>query len=212
MSKPPFPLFNDDLSKQKDSTYEKSNSYQLLKFIIIFISHTNTNNQSQFLIQQYFSSSWSCIPALGFSVNNKHLPFLPAEELLGLVMIVVKECNDILLWLQGCCVFAGHHIPHSSFFLFHLKSVHPIHFIPAAVAARWWGTKRLDFALYCPDALTAFPTVALPHLFHASYWESTDVVSFLLRQVSQHYLTFHCQCFYQTSGARMSGRNIHCRS
>ena len=50
-----------------------------------------------------------------------------------------------------------------------------------SVAARWWGTKRMDFALYCPDALTAFPTVALPHLFHASYWESTDVVSFLLR-------------------------------
>uniref|UniRef100_A0A3P9IXS0 Phosphatidylinositol transfer protein membrane associated 2 n=1 Tax=Oryzias latipes TaxID=8090 RepID=A0A3P9IXS0_ORYLA len=54
----------------------------------------------------------------------------------------------------------------------------------ANIAGRWWGTKRLDFALYCPDALTAFPTVALPHLFHASYWESTDVVSFLLRQVS----------------------------
>uniref|UniRef100_A0A6Q2ZE81 DDHD domain-containing protein n=1 Tax=Esox lucius TaxID=8010 RepID=A0A6Q2ZE81_ESOLU len=54
---------------------------------------------------------------------------------------------------------------------------------PCAVAARWWGTKRIDFALYCPDALTAFPTVALPHLFHASYWESTDVVSFLLRQL-----------------------------
>uniref|UniRef100_A0A8K9X753 Phosphatidylinositol transfer protein membrane associated 2 n=1 Tax=Oncorhynchus mykiss TaxID=8022 RepID=A0A8K9X753_ONCMY len=50
-------------------------------------------------------------------------------------------------------------------------------------ASRWWGSKRMDFALYCPDALTAFPTVALPHLFHASYWESTDVVSFLLRQV-----------------------------
>uniref|UniRef100_A0A7N6ARI4 DDHD domain-containing protein n=1 Tax=Anabas testudineus TaxID=64144 RepID=A0A7N6ARI4_ANATE len=56
----------------------------------------------------------------------------------------------------------------------------------ADIAARWWGTKRLDFALYCPDALTAFPTVALPHLFHASYWESTDVVSFLLRQVSKY--------------------------
>uniref|UniRef100_A0A6I8NUW8 Phosphatidylinositol transfer protein membrane associated 2 n=1 Tax=Ornithorhynchus anatinus TaxID=9258 RepID=A0A6I8NUW8_ORNAN len=52
-----------------------------------------------------------------------------------------------------------------------------------SVAAKWWGTKRIDYALYCPDALTAFPTVALPHLFHASYWESTDVVSFLLRQV-----------------------------
>ncbi|KAL7986678.1 hypothetical protein Chor_012961 [Crotalus horridus] len=50
------------------------------------------------------------------------------------------------------------------------------------LAAKWWGTKRIDYALYCPDALTAFPTVALPHLFHASYWESTDVVSFLLRQ------------------------------
>lgn len=57
------------------------------------------------------------------------------------------------------------------------------HSLPAAVASRWWGSKRMDYALYCPDALTAFPTVALPHLFHASYWESTDVVSFLLRQV-----------------------------
>ncbi|KAG9333202.1 hypothetical protein JZ751_012983 [Albula glossodonta] len=56
----------------------------------------------------------------------------------------------------------------------------------AHIAARWWGTKRIDFALYCPDALTAFPTVALPHLFHASYWESTDAVSFLLRQVMRH--------------------------
>uniref|UniRef100_H2THR2 Phosphatidylinositol transfer protein membrane associated 2 n=1 Tax=Takifugu rubripes TaxID=31033 RepID=H2THR2_TAKRU len=61
-----------------------------------------------------------------------------------------------------------------------------IYSVPITVAARWWGTKRLDFALYCPDALTAFPTVALPHLFHASYWESTDVVSFLLRQVMRH--------------------------
>ncbi|KAM8961961.1 membrane-associated phosphatidylinositol transfer protein 2 isoform 4-T4 [Pelodytes ibericus] len=56
----------------------------------------------------------------------------------------------------------------------------------ANIAAKWWGTKRIDYALYCPDALTAFPTVALPHLFHASYWESTDVVSFILRQVMRH--------------------------
>ncbi|XP_047426001.1 membrane-associated phosphatidylinositol transfer protein 2-like isoform X7 [Mugil cephalus] len=56
----------------------------------------------------------------------------------------------------------------------------------ASIASRWWGSKRMDYALYCPDALTAFPTVALPHLFHASYWESTDVVSFLLRQVMRH--------------------------
>lgn len=69
--------------------------------------------------------------------------------------------------------------------------LHSIYSIPIAVAARWWGTKRLDFALYCPDALTAFPTVALPHLFHASYWESTDVVSFLLRQVSHRWDSHH---------------------
>uniref|UniRef100_A0A4W6GCJ9 Phosphatidylinositol transfer protein membrane associated 2 n=1 Tax=Lates calcarifer TaxID=8187 RepID=A0A4W6GCJ9_LATCA len=83
--------------------------------------------------------------------------------------------------LRGITYFTSHTSQ------FHLTSLHPIHSILTAVAARWWGTKRLDFALYCPDALTAFPTVALPHLFHASYWESTDVVSFLLRQVSKLY-------------------------
>lgn len=56
----------------------------------------------------------------------------------------------------------------------------------ANISSTWWGSKRLDYSLYCPDVLTAFPTVALPHLFHASYWESTDVVAFLLRQV-MHY-------------------------
>nr|XP_023415506.1 LOW QUALITY PROTEIN: membrane-associated phosphatidylinositol transfer protein 1 [Loxodonta africana] len=39
------------------------------------------------------------------------------------------------------------------------------------ILERWWGTKRIDYSLYCPEALTAFPTVTLPHLFHASYWE-----------------------------------------
>ncbi|XP_032072873.1 membrane-associated phosphatidylinositol transfer protein 3 [Thamnophis elegans] len=53
----------------------------------------------------------------------------------------------------------------------------------ANITSKWWGAKRIDYVLYCPDVLTAFPTVALPHLFHASYWESTDVVAFILRQV-----------------------------
>ncbi|KAM9450981.1 PITP-less RdgB-like protein isoform 1-T1 [Clarias gariepinus] len=56
------------------------------------------------------------------------------------------------------------------------------------LCSRWWGGKRLDYVLYCPDVLTAFPTVALPHLFHASYWESTDAVAFILRQV------LRCDC------------------
>uniref|UniRef100_A0A4X2MCH2 Membrane-associated phosphatidylinositol transfer protein 3 n=1 Tax=Vombatus ursinus TaxID=29139 RepID=A0A4X2MCH2_VOMUR len=58
--------------------------------------------------------------------------------------------------------------------------------LPLAITSKWWGTKRLDYELYCPDVLTAFPTVALPHLFHASYWESTDVVAFILRQVMRY--------------------------
>ncbi|KAM4589593.1 membrane-associated phosphatidylinositol transfer protein 3 isoform 2-T2 [Fundulus diaphanus] len=58
----------------------------------------------------------------------------------------------------------------------------------ANISSCWWGSKRLDYALYCPDVLTAFPTVALPHLFHASYWESTDVAAFVLRQLMR------CDC------------------
>ncbi|XP_071093822.1 protein retinal degeneration B-like [Haliotis cracherodii] len=54
------------------------------------------------------------------------------------------------------------------------------------VTSRWWGTKRIDFVLYCPEVLHSFPTNALPHLFHASFWESTDVVAFILRQVLRH--------------------------
>ncbi|XP_024891488.1 protein retinal degeneration B isoform X2 [Temnothorax curvispinosus] len=50
---------------------------------------------------------------------------------------------------------------------------------------RWWGTKRLDYALYCPEGLANFPTNALPHLFHASYWESSDVIAFILRQLGR---------------------------
>ncbi|XP_013118765.2 protein retinal degeneration B isoform X1 [Stomoxys calcitrans] len=51
--------------------------------------------------------------------------------------------------------------------------------------SKWWGTKRLDYALYCPEGLSNFPANALPHLFHASYWESADVIAFILRQIGK---------------------------
>lgn len=54
-----------------------------------------------------------------------------------------------------------------------------------ALTQKWWGTKRLDYALYCPEGLANFPSNALPHLFHASYWESADVIAFILRQLSR---------------------------
>ena len=37
---------------------------------------------------------------------------------------------------------------------------------------KWWGNKRIDYALYCPDGLTNFPTNCLPHLFHSRYTKS----------------------------------------
>ncbi|XP_017784868.1 PREDICTED: protein retinal degeneration B isoform X3 [Nicrophorus vespilloides] len=54
-----------------------------------------------------------------------------------------------------------------------------------ALQQKWWGGKRLDYALYCPEGLSNFPTHALPHLLHASYWESSDVIAFILRQVGR---------------------------
>ncbi|XP_017063605.1 protein retinal degeneration B isoform X3 [Drosophila eugracilis] len=54
-----------------------------------------------------------------------------------------------------------------------------------SVQNKWWGTKRLDYALYCPEGLSNFPAHALPHLFHASYWESPDVIAFILRQIGK---------------------------
>ncbi|KAK4309749.1 hypothetical protein Pmani_018626 [Petrolisthes manimaculis] len=52
-----------------------------------------------------------------------------------------------------------------------------------SVLKRWWGNKRVDYALYCPEGLANFPTNSLPHLFHASYWESSDAIAFILRQI-----------------------------
>ena len=49
---------------------------------------------------------------------------------------------------------------------------------------RWWGSKRLDYALYCPEGLASFPASALPHLLHASFWESSDVAAFILRHLA----------------------------
>lgn len=52
-----------------------------------------------------------------------------------------------------------------------------------AAAANWWGTKRVDFALYCPEGLQQFPTAVLSPLFHVSYWESSDVAAFVVREI-----------------------------
>ena len=63
----------------------------------------------------------------------------------------------------------------------------------------WWGPKRLDFALYCPEGLQQFPTAVLSPLFHVSYWESSDVAAFVVRQVQILVCLFVC-LFVQHSG------------
>ncbi|XP_058805045.1 protein retinal degeneration B isoform X2 [Phymastichus coffea] len=55
----------------------------------------------------------------------------------------------------------------------------------SSLTQKWWGNKRIDYALYCPEGLANFPTNALPHLFHASYWESSDVIAFIIRQLGR---------------------------
>ncbi|EDV21573.1 uncharacterized protein TRIADDRAFT_30191 [Trichoplax adhaerens] len=48
---------------------------------------------------------------------------------------------------------------------------------------RWWGNKRLDYALDCPKSLFGFPEAAIPHMLHSSYWESYDAVAMIIRQI-----------------------------
>lgn len=45
-----------------------------------------------------------------------------------------------------------------------------------------WGPCRVDHELYCPPEMNSLPTMALPSILHASYWESKDLSSFILRQ------------------------------
>ncbi|PVD31481.1 hypothetical protein C0Q70_06893 [Pomacea canaliculata] len=59
------------------------------------------------------------------------------------------------------------------------------------VTERWWGNKRVDYLLYCPEVLHSFPASALAPLFHSSFWESTDTVAFILRQVFRYDATMY---------------------
>jgi hypothetical protein len=51
------------------------------------------------------------------------------------------------------------------------------------VRQTWWGSRRVDYIVYCPEFLMSQPAHVLPIVFHSSYWESRDVMSFILRNV-----------------------------
>ncbi|CAF1119442.1 unnamed protein product [Rotaria sordida] len=50
----------------------------------------------------------------------------------------------------------------------------------------WWGSRRVDYIVYCPEFLMRQPAHVLPIVFHSSYWESRDVMSFILRQITRN--------------------------
>lgn len=60
---------------------------------------------------------------------------------------------------------------------------HDIHFDDSVVGLPMvWGSRRVDHELYCPLEMNSLPTLALPSILHAAYWESKDLSSFILRQ------------------------------
>ncbi|KRZ51721.1 Membrane-associated phosphatidylinositol transfer protein 3, partial [Trichinella nativa] len=52
----------------------------------------------------------------------------------------------------------------------------------STLLSKWWGCKRLDYALFSPVDLIKLPFASLSDIFHASFWESKDVCAFILRQ------------------------------
>ncbi|CAF1375393.1 unnamed protein product [Adineta steineri] len=55
----------------------------------------------------------------------------------------------------------------------------------------WWGSRRVDYIVYCPESLMSQPAHVLPIVFHSSYWESRDVMSFILRNITRNQEQFH---------------------
>jgi len=47
----------------------------------------------------------------------------------------------------------------------------------------WWGTKRIDYMTHSPEGLQQFPVSTLIQLCYNSYWESKDIVTFIVWQV-----------------------------
>ena len=45
--------------------------------------------------------------------------------------------------------------------------------------SNWWGENRIDYVLYAPEKIANLPKKSLPYIFHACFWESTDVAAFI---------------------------------
>ncbi|XP_066936754.1 protein retinal degeneration B-like [Clytia hemisphaerica] len=54
-----------------------------------------------------------------------------------------------------------------------------------AFYSSWWGTKRIDYMTHSPEGLQQFPVSTLIQLCYNSYWESKDIVTFIVWQILQ---------------------------
>lgn len=62
--------------------------------------------------------------------------------------------------------------------------------LSAHTKKNWWGDNRIDYVLFAPDTIANLPKKSLPYIFHSCFWESTDVVAFILRVLNKDSATF----------------------
>ncbi|XP_076306047.1 protein retinal degeneration B-like isoform X2 [Tachypleus tridentatus] len=147
-------------------------------------SDYSTHNKLDFEVSDFFMFGCSLGMVMAYrkmlSLDDKNIP--PPRPFCNQVYNLFHPTDPSAVRIEPLLSARFSHLPPvnvARYQKYPLGDGQPIHLL----TQKWWGTKRLDFALYCPEGLANFPTNVLPHLFHASYWESTDVISFILRQV-----------------------------
>ncbi|RCN31156.1 DDHD domain protein [Ancylostoma caninum] len=104
---------------------------------------------------------------------------------LGLVLMQKKLAGYEIEPLESCQLFNLYYSLDpcgSRYQRYPLGDGRPLHYDSSVDLTHLWGSKRMDHVLYCPTAMVALPSSALPNILHASYWESMDTAAFVLRQ------------------------------
>lgn len=102
--------------------------------------------------------------------------FLQSESKSSSSLINTSRSTDGTNLINTDTMFSNRENGHKSQFpLIHLDAL--------LVRQTWWGSRRVDYIVYCPESLMSQPAHVLPIVFHSSYWESRDVMAFILRKV-----------------------------
>ena len=104
-------------------------------------------------------------------------------------MFIHSSIHSSIHLMHPCINSSFHHPP----------SVHPSLHPPTKflLALRpfctWWGDYRIDYQLEVPAGLEqceTLPNAAYAHIVQTRYWEAKEMISFVLRQVSDSTNTF----------------------